>query len=98
MTSTRYYKLKVEIRDPETNDIETLYRPDVWFSTDDENYGNGTYLKIDGSHYYDIRYDTSYDPKHEMAYITQWAENYWSGENGAWKLHSIDIERVEEQK
>lgn len=89
---TRQYTMSVTIKS-EDGEVKIFDFPDVWFSTDDEGYGNRTYLRVDNYKYYDIRYDTSYSSNQEIAYLSQWASNYWSGENGAWKLVGIKIER-----
>ena len=88
------YILEVVIFNP-TEPTETVnYKYDVVFSTDNNNYGNGTYLKIGNDKLYDLRYNQDYHKGQEIEFLTAWACNYWNGENGAYKLKDITIKTV----
>ncbi len=92
------YKMKVKIENPKTEKgmCGKLYLElQCSFSYDENQYGNGHYLDIkmpEGyKNSYDIRYDKTFNRKNKISYLTKWAENYWSGENGEYKLKSITI-------
>lgn len=95
------YLMSVVIKDPETksgmiSDILLKFR--CCFITDDEGYGNKTYLSIIGEgsdKYIDLRYDKNYHRGKEKEYLEYWARNYWTGKNGAWEIKSLNITGVE---
>lgn len=98
---TKSYILKVTIQNPEDTSELINFTFDVIYTTDKNNYGNGTYLNIKGrdagrtdSHLYDIRYNRDYHTGHEIEFLTAWACEYWNGENGAYILKNISIETV----
>lgn len=91
MTTEREYHL-IAIIETKDKQIKTL-QYEIQFSTDPEDYGNGTYLRIGDDLYYDIRYDMNYNPKREILYLTEWASNRWSGENGSRELITIQINK-----
>ena len=91
--TTRNYHVLVTLADPNSTEIED-YMYDPYFCTDDDDYGNGTYLWWTCDNGYDIRYDTDYDPDHEIAYLADFMDRRWSGKNGAWKLVSVSIARI----
>ena len=90
----KQFKLVVKVVNPTDQTDEHEYKYDVRYSTDPSNYGNGTYLSIGEDKYYDIRYDQEYHQGHEIEYLTTWACNYWSGENGSYKLTEISVKTV----
>ena len=94
------YKMKVWIVNPDTQDganSELMFDLDCAFAYDENSYGNGYWLGIGGKgffgHGYDLRYDASFNSKRKIAWLADWADNYWSGENGAYELKKIEIEK-----
>ena len=95
------FRVVVIIEDPKTEagkNSELMFRMTASFAHDPEQYGNGYSVKIvnESEHYenyYDLRYDTEFNPKHAMAWLTSWASTYWNGENGAYRLKGIKITR-----
>ena len=92
------YELKIKIKDPESGDVKQK-EFSVSFSYDEKQYGNGhsMYVKLENSNthwdqLYDIRYDKTFSKDAKMQYITHWAFNNWSGENGSWKIVKLSIE------
>lgn len=96
------YQMIVKITDPNTpkgmklNLITKLY---CCFAYNPKDYGNGFFLKIDGKLYgpriLDLRYDKSFNSKKPEEWLKSWANNYWSGKNGAWKIKRILIEKID---
>ena len=71
------------------------------FHHDKKQYGNGYYLRIENesgsfSNYYDLRYDTDFKPSDKIGYLIQWANNYWSGKNGAYKIDKLIINKIDD--
>lgn len=89
------YNLIATIEEPNGFEIRTV-EADCYFITDDDDYGNGTYLNI-GDTYYDIRYDTTYSPERQVSYLAHWADNQWTGEKGAYKLIGLQIQNIVEE-
>lgn len=96
------YTMSVIINDPNTEDgmnSDLFLRFNVEFSHDENDYGNGYYVLIKGdegfSNYYDLRYNKDFHAAHKIAWLADWADNYWSGKDGAYKLKSIGITREE---
>lgn len=89
------YKMNVTIT---KEGKEKTYNLDCLFFYDEEQYGNKHYLSISGNEFYeqylDIRYDTSFKRNEKEKYLVNWAYNYWSGENGAWSIKSLEIIKV----
>lgn len=92
------YKMRVVIADPNTKEgmiSDLMLDMTAEFAYDPKQYGNGYSLAIEGKegfgNYYDLRYDKDFHSRHKIAYLAEWAERYWSGENGAYKLKSITI-------
>ena len=71
------------------------------FCHDEEQYGNGHYVSIEGDgfspKYFDIRYDRSFNRSNKSKWLEEWARSYWSGKNGAWIVKEIDIVPMKEQ-
>ena len=92
------YEMKVRITDPNTQN-ELSYKLECSFSYDEEQYGNGFFLGIEGkdfsSQYFDLRYDRSFKKSEKEKWLEKWARNYWSGENGAWAIKSLEIKKAE---
>lgn len=96
------YQMIVKITDPNTpkrmnlNLITKLY---CCFAYNPKDYGNGFFVKIDGKLYgpiiLDLRYDKSFNSKKPEEWLKSWANNYWSGKNGAWKIKRILIEKID---
>ena len=92
------YTMNVVIADPNTAEGMTsdlFLKLSCIFAYDPEQYGNGHWLKIKGSegfeNYIDLRYDMDFDRNNKTAYLEKWAKNYWSGENGAYYVKSLEI-------
>ena len=92
------YEMKVTIADPETPEGMTsdlFLKLLCIFAHDPEQYGNGHWLKIKENEGFgsciDLRYNTDFDPNNKIAYLEKWAENYWSGKNGAYYIKSLEI-------
>ncbi len=76
---------------------QKTYNPEVRFSEDKEDYGNGFYMVVDNCGFdvlnlFDCRYDTRLNPKKLNEYFPIFARDKWTGENGSAKL--IHIEEV----
>lgn len=93
---TNRYNLIATIEEPNGAEIRTA-ELDCYFITEDDDYGNGTYLNI-GHACYDIRYDTTYSPDRQVSYLAQWADNQWTGERGAYKLIGLQIQNIIEEE
>lgn len=92
------YKMKVIITDPKTPKTmtsELFFDLECEFAYDEEQYGNGHYVSIKGKEYYqqiiDLRYDKTFDRNNKEKWLENWARNYWSGENGAWAIKTLEI-------
>ncbi len=95
--------MKVTIKDPNT--AKGMYSGltldfTCYFIHDAETYGNGYYVNIvpnersyDGQ-MIDLRYDKTFDRNNKSKWIEKWAKSYWTGENGAWALDTLEIEKV----
>lgn len=99
------YKMNVNITDPNTPEgmySGLIFNLDCTFTYDEEQYGNGHYVAIRGKEMpfgrevIDLRYDQSFDRNNKEKWLEQWARSYWTGENGAWAIRSITIEKVTE--
>ena len=99
-----HYKMEVIIaptkESGDLNEPERTMILDARFAKREDTYGNGHYLRITGNDgfrvSYDIRYDRDFRPNRKVTYLLDWANYYWSGKDGAWKVKSIKIEHVEE--
>lgn len=92
------YKMTVTICDPNTQEGMTsdiVFVLNCSFAYDEDTYGNGYHLAIEGEgyspEYYDLRYDSDFHKDRKMAYLVDWAQTYWNGKNGAYKVKSITI-------
>ena len=88
------YKLEVSIVNPEdANNVKDLAF-DVSFYCN----GYGVVITRDEGEYfelsYDLRYDKDFHKDKKEEWIMNWANNYWTGENGSFKLQKITIARV----
>lgn len=97
------YTMSVIINDPNTEEgmnSDLIFLLEADFVHDAEQYGNGYQVAI-GSRkdsaipFYrsivDLRYNTDFDPDKKISWLADWADNYWSGKDGAYKLKSIGI-------
>ena len=97
------YEMHVFISDPNTMEgmsSQLLLKLTALFHYNPKQYGNGYYLSIksnisDFSCQYDIRYDKNFNPDDKISYLTQWANTYWSGKNGAYKVDELTINKIE---
>ena len=96
------YLMTVTIKNPKEEkgmDSSIVLKLKATFGYDEKQYGNGYSVAIESDdnrfqNYYDLRYDTSFDKSKKMEWLTEWANNYWSGTNGAYKVHKLSIEQV----
>ena len=95
------YKMIAHITDPNTKagvTRETLYQLTCTFHYDEDQYGNGHYVTIDGdffnTQYIDLWYDRTFRRAEKEKWLEQFARRYWSGENGAWAIKSLEIIKV----
>lgn len=98
------YEMKVVIFNPETPkgmSSDLLYKIDCYFSHDPEQYGNGYFLALkkrgrEGfENHIDLRYDYEFNPDNKPAFLEKWARSYWSGENGAYAVKSLEIAKTD---
>lgn len=64
----------------------------VIFTTDLDDYGNGTYMWW-GEEDYDLRYDTGYDRTKEISYLVGYMADKWSR---TWKLIGVQVTEANE--
>jgi hypothetical protein len=95
------YTMNVKITDPKTPAgmmSEILFNLRVFFDYEPKDYGNGHYVHIEADNfseqYYDLRYDTSFNKDKKEDWLESWANNYWSGENGAWAVKSVEVTKA----
>lgn len=96
------YKMKVQITDPNTPKgmtSELCFKLICSFIYDSEQYGNGFFLNIEvegfEDKFFDLRYVRSFRKSEKKKWLENWARNYWSGENGAWSIKSLEITKAE---
>lgn len=92
------YLMTVVICDPNTAEgmnSDILFNLTAEYVHNPAQYGNGYYLSIKGQHFtteaMDLRYDTSFNRNNRKEYLEKWAHRYWSGEQGAYKVKSLEI-------
>ena len=100
-TADRYdLKMRVVITDPNCKPgmvAEMMFDYNCYFTHDPDTYGNGWYAGIYpkdkqfGEKHFDLRYTEYRITSMERAkeFLTDWANGYWTGENGAWKVKQI---------
>ena len=95
------YNMSVRITDPNTSEgmvSELYFNLECIFTYDEDQYGNGHYVSIQGKGFYrqviDLRYDKSFDRDNKAEWLETWAKNYWSGKNGAWVIKSLEIAKI----
>lgn len=94
------YNVGVVIRNGEYEEKQLLYTASFLYNS--ELRGKRTYLSIEpedpdhADYSYDLRFDEDYDHDLQMTFLTLWAENHWTGENGSWKLIGITITSIDE--
>lgn len=86
------YKMTLE-RDGEKME----FNPEVYFSHDEDTYGNGYYMVVENGglgffNLFDCRYDKRLNPKKLNEYFPTFARDKWMGENGSARL--VEIEEV----
>lgn len=96
------YQMIVKITDPDTPDgmfSELTFKFNCYFSYNPNQYGNGYYLRIANKVYepfdFDLRYDLSFNSNKPEEWLKKWANNYWSGKNGAWKIKRLLIKKID---
>lgn len=90
------YKATVIIRKPNSNRTRIL-GIDIEFGLDPtDRYMHANYSgHCSGEDDFDLRYDASFDPDKPMHFIVRTYENIYDGQNGAWLLDAIAIEKEE---
>lgn len=95
------YRMKVTITNPNTEKgkvSELFFDLACHFVYDPETYGNGHYVSIIGKDFseraYDLRYDKTFNRNKKSEWLERWARNYWTGENGAWAIKSLEITKA----
>ena len=96
------YKMSVEIYDPK---VPVGMFSGLWLYLfcevfcDPNDFGNGCYVSIHGEafskHVFDVRYDKSFNINDPDVWFKKWAKNYWNGCNGAWKIKSLQILKID---
>lgn len=86
------YTLTLE-RDGET----MTFNPEVYFSKNEDTYGNGFYMKVENCGFgflnvFDCRYDKRLDPNKLNEFFPVFARDKWTGENGSAKL--IEVKEI----
>lgn len=96
------YKMMVEIYDPDSpvgkfSCLKLNLFCDVF--CDPNDFGNGCYITIRGEGFFknviDLRYDKSFNIVESDVWLKNWAKNYWNGCNGAWKVKSLQILKID---
>lgn len=96
------YKMTVEIYDPDTpvgmfSSLRLCLFCEVICHPND--FGNGCYIAISGEGFsknvFDVRYDKAFNIDETDIWLKNWAKNYWNGSNGAWKIKSIQILKID---
>lgn len=97
------YNMTVTIEDPHTEagkNSDLIFLLDADFVHDPEQYGNGYQVAIGSKKesaipFYrsiiDLRYDTDFDPEKKIAWLADWAQHYWSGKDGAYRVKALSI-------
>lgn len=95
------YLLTITFKNPKGEETKTLHLK-ASFSYNPDTYGNGYGLMIRSANKeegwfeqgYDLRYDTSFSENEAISYLARWADQYWSGTNGAYKLISFECKEI----
>lgn len=94
------YTMTVTIEDPNTElykNSELILFLTAEFTHNEDDYGNGHWVMIKGKegfeNFYDLRYDKDFHANRKISWLADWADNYWNGENGAYRIKSIAIKR-----
>lgn len=96
------YEMHIFISDPNTMEgmnSQIYLKLTALFHYNPKQYDNGHYLIIKSnisnfSCQYNIRYDKNFNSDDKISYLTQWANNYWNGKNGAYKLDRLSIREI----
>lgn len=95
------YKMTAEIYDPEsTVEMFSALKLNLFCEVfcNPNDFGNGSYVSVRGEGFsmnvFDVRYDRSFNINKADEWLKSWANNYWSGKNGAWKIKSLQILKV----
>lgn len=98
IASKHLYHLSVDLHH-EATDRWITYKYKIAFIKEEKSEGNGTYMQMtrEGQdlafNFIDLRFNTVYKPEAEIAFIALWANAYWDGKDGAYKLERINISR-----
>ena len=96
------YKMKVVVMNPNTVNDDVVFNLYCDFVCIEKDYGNKHYLYIgsdeSSSTYfspimYDLRYNKEFDKNNKEEWLKAWANTYWSGEKGSYKVKEIDIKK-----
>ena len=89
------YKMNITIT---YNGMERTFDLDCVFLYKEKDYGNKYHLSITNklgfNEYLDIRYDTTFNINKKEKYLVDWAYNYWTNKNGAWKIKRIEVIKI----
>lgn len=85
------YSLTVGIVDPTNSEKKKVLMYECTLYTDKYNH---SYIHVENDKWAEI-FNTSYRDGQEIQAVVNWACNFWTGENGAWKLQGVNIEEVE---
>lgn len=96
------YQMIVKITDPNTPKgmvSELFFDLACNFTYNPDRYGNGYYVSIQSKEFYkqliDLRYDKTFDRNNKEEWLKSWANDYWNGENGAWKIKKLLIKKID---
>lgn len=100
MKGLKTYRLRAVIHHPDNEDAKHEYNYLVNFFQDENGYGNKTYMQLATEDhkpfkYFDLRYNNVYDSNAQISFICMWADAYWNGKDGSWKLESIEVKHAE---
>ena len=93
------YAMNVVISNPDSGNVVQMDLT-AEFCKNENTYGNGFYMGIENesgsfSVSYDIRYDRSFNPSDKVSYLTQWANNFWNGKEGAYKVDKLTVVQLD---
>lgn len=94
------YRLHVTLENPDKPDDLVDMSYECEFEENKDTYGNGFYLGMKPTSgkgmmsVYDLRYDKEFHRKRKAEFLIYYAETFFSGKNGAWKLVSATVDYV----
>jgi hypothetical protein len=92
------YNMTVTISDPNTKEgmnSTLILKLEADYSYVPDTYGNGYYLRIRGKEgfecIYDLRYNMDFHKNDLEGFLKAWANSYWNGKDGAYKVDDLEI-------